>query len=113
MEPKNTFTELELETGEVVKTTLTFYYLLQLKNTNKGLYDRYNKVMTKGPQDEFDSILVIYTGYMCAQIAEGTEAEAMDEDEFLSVLSPDRAYLNSVLTALVNPKKAKASAARS
>lgn len=113
MEAKNTFVDIELENGETVKATLTFYYLLKLKNMNRGLYERYNKVMTKGPQDEFDNITLLYAAYMCAQIAEGTDEDAMDEEEFLSVLSPDREYMAQLLQLLVNPKKARASAARS
>ena len=113
MEPKNTFVDIELETGEVVRATLTFYYLYKLKTSEKGLYKRYNAIMNKGPQDEFDNITILYTAYMCAQIAEDAVDDAMSEEEFMASLSPDREYMGELLQLLVNPKKATASAALS
>lgn len=114
MEAKNTFVEIELETGEVVRATLTFYYLLQLKNKHKKVYERYNKIITNGAADEFDNITVMYTGYLCAFLADNGDIEdAMSEEEFISALSPDREYLTECVTMLLAPKKAKASAARS
>lgn len=109
---KNTFVDIELETGETVKATLTYYHLLQLKNKHKDVYERYNKIMVKAPQDEFENMTIIYTGYMCAMLAEGKMNEAMSEEEFLCVFTPDREYAGKILTQLLNPKKAKASADR-
>ena len=114
MEPKNTFVDIDLENGETVKATLTFYYLLQLKNKHKKAYERYNKIITNGAADEFDNITVMYTGYLCAFLADNGDIEdAMSEEEFISVLSPDREYLTECVTMLLAPKKAKASAAHS
>ena len=110
---KNTFVDIELETDEVVKATLTYYHLLQLKNKHKDIYDRYNKIMVKGPQDEFDNLTIIYTAYLCAMLAEGAFDDAMSEEEFISVFTPDREYMGQILSLLINPKKAKASANRS
>ena len=110
---KNTFVDVELETGEVVKATLTYYHLLQLKNKHKDIYDRYNKIMVKGPQDEFDNLTIIYTGYLCAVLAESSIEDAMSEEEFICAFTPDREYTGQILSQLINPKKAKASANRS
>ena len=107
---KNTFVEIELETGEVVKATLTYYHLLQLKNKHKAVYDRYNKIMVKSPQDEFENLTIVYTGYLCAMLAEGTIDDAMSEEEFICAFTPDREYMGQILGMLLNPKKAKASA---
>lgn len=110
---KNTYVDIELETGETVKATLAYIHLLHLKNHNKEIYDRYNRIMTKGPQDELEIITVIYAAYLCACVANDEIEEAMTEEEFLSVMSPDREYAGQILTQLYNPKKAKASADRS
>ena len=110
---KNTYIDIELETGETVKATLSYIHLLHLKNNDKEAYDRYNKIMTKGPQDELDSVYIIYVAYLCALVAEGSFDEAMTEEEFLSVMSPDREYAGELFTQLINPKKATASAVRS
>lgn len=110
---KNTYIDIELETGETVKATLAYIHLLHLRNHNKEAYDRYNKIMTKGVQDELDSIYILYVAYLCALVAKDNFDEAMTEEEFLSVMSPDREYAGELFTQLVNPKKAKASADRS
>ena len=39
-----TFKELQLQNGEVIKLTLNFRRLLQLKNKRKKLYERYNLI---------------------------------------------------------------------
>lgn len=110
---KNTYIDIELENGETVKATLAYIHLLHLKNHNKAAYDRYNQIMTKGPQDELDSVYILYVAYLCALVADGSFDEAMSEEEFLSVMSPDRDYAGELLTKLINPKKATASADRS
>lgn len=110
---KNTYVDIELETGETVKATLAYIHLLHLKNHNKEIYDRYNRIMTKGPQDELEIVSVIYTAYLCAMIANDDIEEAMTEEEFMSVMSPDREYAGQLLSQLYTPKKAKASAGRS
>ena len=100
MEQKiNTTIDFELVTGEIVPMTLTFYAVYQLKNKNKHLYDRYNKVMTKGAQDEFDMITVLYTAYCCAN------AEPMSEEDFIMALGSDRNAVVQAIQTLTQPKK--------
>lgn len=106
---KNTFVDFELETGEVCKLTLTYLYLLQVKSKRKDAFEKYNKVITKGAEDEFDNIAVIYVGYLCGLVAAGTLDEAMTEEEFMAELSPDREYMAEKMNALLRPKKAMAS----
>lgn len=110
---KNTFFDFELETGETVKLTLSYWFLLQLKNKHKDIYERYNKIMVNNPQDEFDNITILYTGYLCGLLSEDKIDEAMSEEEFICAMTPDRQYIGEALTALIAPKKAKASANRS
>lgn len=113
MEMKNTFTAIELSDGETVEATLTYYHLLKLKGADPDLFARYNDVIMHGAADEFGIICVLYTAYLCAQIATGTEDDAMGEDEFLMRLRPDRKYTTDLFLKLTNPKKAEASASRS
>ena len=110
---KNTFVDFELETGEVAKLTLSFYALLQLKNSKKDVYERYNKIMTKGPQDELEGITILYTAYLCGLLLNGNIDEAMDEEEFICSVTPDREYVMETMQGLINPKKAKDSVSRS
>lgn len=95
----NTVIEFELWDGTVVPMTLTFYAVYQLKNKNKPLYDRYNKVMTKGAQDELDMVTVLYTAYCCAN------SEPMSEEEFMMALGSDRKSVAEAIQKLTQPKK--------
>ena len=48
---KCTFKELTLENGEVIKLTLNFARLLQLKNKRKKEYEEYNDIYVKEDKD--------------------------------------------------------------
>ena len=95
----NSTIDFELEDGTIVPMTLTFYAIYQLKNKNKSLYDRYNKVMTKGAQDEFDMIIVLYAAYCCAN------DEPMAEEDFMIALGSDRKAVAEAIQKLTQPKK--------
>lgn len=99
----NTVHDFELANGEVVKMTLRFYSLYQLKSKNKGAYEKYNKIMTKGPQEELDNVTILYTAYLCANV-DNIEG-CMSELEFLMAMPDDREYVGEVLAALIHPKK--------
>lgn len=103
MENKALYTkhDFELADGTVVKVTLRFYSLYQLKSKNKAAYDAYNKIMTRGPQEELDNATIIYTAYLCANLNE----DCMTEMEFLELMPDDREYVATVLGKLINPKK--------
>lgn len=99
----NTVYEFELNNGEVVKMTLRFYSLYLLKGKNKQAYERYNKIMIKGPQEELENVTILYTAYLCANLDH--IEECMSELDFLQLVSDDREYVNGVLAKLINPKK--------
>lgn len=108
---KNTYVDFELETGETVKLTLTFIALLELKEKHLDQYNEYSRIMMKGAKDELENLTVIYTAYLCALIMkDGDTDNAMDYEEFLTSVTPDREYLGTTLAKLVAPKKATASA---
>lgn len=107
---KNTYVDFELETGETLHLTLAFIYLLKLKNKHLEQYNEYNKVMTKGAKDELETLTVLYTAYLCGLLSEnGSTDDAMDYEEFLTCVSPDREYIGETLKKLIMPKKAQAS----
>lgn len=111
---KNTYIDMEMEDGQVLKLTLTFIALLQLKRKHPEQYQDYGRIMSKGPQDEFDTLTVLYTGYLCGLMMENGDTDGcMDYEEFLSITTPDREYIGKLAKALMNPKKATASADRS
>lgn len=102
----NTTYDFELADGSVVKLTLAFYALYQLKGKNKSLYERYNKAMAnqaKENYDELETITLLYAAYMCANL---TNEKALSEEEFMMLCGSDREEIGKALKHLINPKKA-------
>lgn len=100
---KNTYQELELENGETVKLTLNFARLLKIKNDQPKLYDKFMKVLQNKEFDiVFDSLTVLYTGYLCANI---NNESILSEDEFYENIPFDLEVINVVAGQLVQGKK--------
>jgi hypothetical protein len=102
-ELKNTFYEFEFEDGDKCNLTLAFYALYQLKAKNKSVYERYNKVMTKGAEEELDMLIVLYAAYLCANISD--IENCMSETEFMIKCGSDRMALKNAMEVLIKPKK--------
>ena len=99
----NNVYDFELADGTVVKVTLRFFSLYQLKSKNKSIYDRYNKIMTTGPKEELDNVLILYTAYLCANVSDIDSC--LDEMEFMELMPTDREYIGQILGDLIHPKK--------
>ena len=99
----NTLYDFELADGRIVKLTLRFYSLYQLKSKNKSVYERYNKIMTTGPKEELDNVTILYAAYLCANV--GDIENCIDEMEFLELMPTDREYIGNILGELIHPKK--------
>lgn len=107
----NTVYTMKSIDGDPIDLTLTYRYLLQLKRKHPEDYKEYNRIMTKGVEDEFDNIQIVYTGYLCQKIAEtGDTASAMSFDDFVDILPFDRMEIARAVGMLVSPKKTMASA---
>ena len=101
----NTTYDFTLCDGTTVKLTLNFYYLYQLRNNHKELYERYNKIMQATGKDNLDILnmaTVCYVGYMCANQG---EENLLSEEEFYMLCGNDVAAVGKAVNALVNPKK--------
>ncbi len=99
----NTVYDFKLADETTVKMTLRYYSLYLLKGKNKQAYEKYNKIMSKGPQEEIENVTVLYTAYLCANL-EHIE-ECMSEMEFLMNMPDNREYVNNILSSLIYPKK--------
>lgn len=102
----NTYYEFELANGEKVKMTLNFYFLYQLRNKNKGLYERYNRILTNQSKkeylyDEIDNMEILYTAYCCANL---DEENLLSEEDFLMFCGSDRNAVAKAIQALLAPK---------
>lgn len=101
---KNTEYDFRLADGTTVKCTITFYFLYQLKNKNKSLYARYNKILQDTDKDSFDildMVTIVYVGYVCAHLH---DENIMTEEEFLQLCGSDLQEISKAVTALVRPK---------
>lgn len=102
-EMKNTYHEFPFEDGDSVKMTLAYYFLYQLKNVNKGVYDRYNQIMTKGVKEEIEMITVLYAAYLCANITDAQNC--MSEEAFMIKCGSDRFAVRAAFEKLTRAKK--------
>lgn len=103
MNSKNTYQELELENGEIVKLTLNFARLLKIKSTQPKLYERFMKVLQNKEFDiVFDSLTVLYTGYVCANIS---NESVLSEEEFTELVPFDLEVINVLAGKLIQSKK--------
>lgn len=103
---KNTFLDLELENGEVIKLTLNFTRLLQLKNKRKNIYEKYNNILLKGTKDVIeDSIITLYTAYLCANIEYLEDNSLMSLETFTESIPQNFILINEYNDKLLNPKK--------
>lgn len=111
--PMNTKYVFEFEDGTTCEMTLSFYVLYLLRAKNKVLYSRYNRTMSnmadpKTEYDELESLTILYTAYVCANINEPVDT-LMSEEEFIIKCGCDRVAVANAVNVLTNPKKAKAS----
>ena len=100
---KNTYQELELIDGQIVKMTLNFARLLKIKNDQPQIYDRFMKVLQNQAFDIVsDSLTVLYVGYLCANI--GNES-VLSEDDFVELMPFDLELINVKAGQLIQGKK--------
>lgn len=97
----NTTVTFKLADGTETDLTLTFYALYQMKPKNKGLYDRYNKIMANGVSEELDMVTVLYTAYVCAHLH---DENLMTEEEFMIGCGSDRKAVAEAVKKLTAPK---------
>lgn len=102
----NTYYDFQLADGSTAKLTLNFYYLYQLRNKNKSLYNRYNKILNEQSKkdyvyDEIDNMEILYTAYCCANM---DNENALSEEDFFLLCGSDRKAVGTAIKALLAPK---------
>lgn len=98
----NTYTNLELNDGRTVKLTLNLKRLLILKSNHIDLYRDTNKIITKGADDVFDMVKILYAAYLC-----GLESgeEEISYDTFMDLIPQGIGDISSMAADLIQPKK--------
>ena len=99
----NTMREFRFADGTETKLTLNFYLVYQLKEKNKALYERYNKIVLGGIKDMMDCVTILYTAYCCAMIQ--NEEEPISEEEFMMKCGADIENVMKTSGELIQPKK--------
>lgn len=109
---KNTVIDFELASGQSVRMTLAYKYLLALSAKNRKAYDEYNAIWNKkeGKREELDNVRILYAAYLCASIQDGKDGEAMGFEAFLDEMPADREAVNDAMMALIAPKRRGATA---
>ena len=110
---KCTFKELELQNGEVIKLTLNFSRLLQLKNKRTKDYELYNNVLGGKEKDNLlGTLIIVYTAYLCANIDkldDDNNNSLMSREEFIDAIPNSFGLINDIAVELTNPKQKKIS----
>ena len=100
---KNTYQELKLTNGETVKLTLNFARLLAVKNKRPKLYEDLMRILQYKDFDiVFDSLKVLYVGYLCARV---NDDEVMTEEEFMELVPFDLEKINILAGKLIQGGK--------
>lgn len=107
--PLNTKYVYEFQDGTTAEMTLAFYALYMLRGKNRTLYERYNAAMNrmgdqkKGGYDELDTLTILYTAYLCANMDDLNNV--ISEEEFLMKCGNDRVAVGKAMQALTTAKK--------
>lgn len=102
---KNTFIDFELEDGAKIQLTLNFARLLQLRSKRKSVYEKYTNALA-GKGDAFEnSLITLYTAYLCANIEKLDNSEIMDFNTFIDAIPQNFMTVNAIVDKLINPKK--------
>ncbi len=103
MEKKlNTTVEFEFCDGSKTELTLTFYKVYQLRNKNKAIYAKYNKIMANENPSDLELVELLYAAYVCAHL---DEEDLLTEEEFIIMCGSDRTTVAESVKNLLNPKK--------
>ncbi len=100
----NTFLDFELQNGDKIKLTLNLKRLLILKSKYKDIYDKVNRIITKGAEDIFDMVQVIYASYLCA-FDNSLGTEPMSYEVFMDAIPQNINDIATVVGDLIAPKK--------
>lgn len=98
--------KMKLENGKEVELALNFASLYKIRGLKKDAYDRYNKVIMKGTEDTFDTVTILYTAYLCANV--DNLENCMGEIEFMENLpNTNPPELARKCNELISAKKKK------
>ena len=103
----NASTEIEMSDGTKLKLTITWGLLIKLRALNKQLYSQFSHVVMAGAADDVLKMLdIVYCGYLCQYIEDnGTLANALTQDEFISVAPADVNAVTMAAMSLISPKE--------
>lgn len=100
-EQKKGFVTYEMESGETVEMSLTFAKIMGLKSKDKELYEKVNKILTKGPEDVAQIATILYGGYICGDTSE----KQYNYQAFIENMNQNFGYNVDVVKELIGSSK--------
>ena len=113
--PINQKIDFEMADGTVVRLTVAWILLLQVRSKSKSDYERYSKLLLRGAGDDILAMLtILYVAYLCGYIDDNGSVEgSMSEEEFVSLCPNDLGLIGETINKLLDPKGRRVSAALS
>lgn len=107
MESKHTYKEYTFPNGDKIKLTVSFSYLLKLKENNKKIYEKLNQSILNGVGEMIEAAYVLYGAYLCACYAgeNGGVENIISETDFISALEDDVLDVMIAGNSLLSKKK--------
>ena len=93
----------KLVDGKVVHLRLAWANLKLLKTKKPELYEEFNRIFTKGAEDVFDYMRIIYTAYVCNNIDDCDSL--MSNSAFVELIPENLSDMMLVATNLIKPSK--------
>lgn len=99
--------QMKLISGNTVNLTMNYAKLYAVKAKRPEVYNRYTSIKNqmskkKGELDEFDTLYIVYTAFVCAN-----PNSDMSFEEFMEQVPPDNALVGEMLLNLLSPSKKK------
>ena len=99
--------QMKLINGNTVNLTMNYAKLYAVKAKRPEVYNRYTSIKNqmskkKGELDEFDTLYIVYTAFVCAN-----PDSDMSFEKFMEQVPPDNALVGEMLLNLLSPSKKK------
>lgn len=99
--------QMKLINGNTVNLTMNYAKLYAVKAKRPEVYNRYTSIKNqmskkKGELDEFDTLYIVYTAFVCAN-----PNSDMSFEDFMEQVPPDNALVGEMLLNLLSPSKKK------
>lgn len=90
------------EMQATIPMTLNYKGLLKLRESNRELYDEYNRIYRNGVQEDLDNLIILYSAYVCA-----CDDTPVSIEEFCDWIPDDRVEIGELVRKALVPNQKK------